>query len=146
MARWAKRVVAIDNNPEALTAARERAAREGLDNIVFLREDLHRLSLPDGRKDLVVLSQSLHHVEDPEAVVREAARILKSGGKMTLLELLPHEERWVQERLGHRHLGFEPGALERLLKKAGFSALDHETHPREAASSFRVFRLTGVKR
>lgn len=146
IAQWAKRVVAIDNNPAALDAAKERAADAGLTNVTFLAEDLHRLSLPDGKKDLVVLSQSLHHVQDPSAVLGEAARILKRGGRVTLLELMPHEETWVTDRLGHRHLGFDPDALERLLKDAGFQSIDRETHPREPSSPFRVFRLTGEKR
>jgi ArsR family transcriptional regulator len=145
IARWAKRVVAIDNNPSALAAAKQRAAHAGVSNIAFLGEDLHALSLPDAKKDLVVLSQSLHHVSEPLAVLREAARILKPGGKVTILELLPHEELWVRERLGHRHLGFEPEALDELLKKVGFGAIDREAHARQPDSPFRVFRLTGVK-
>jgi len=146
MARWAKRVVAIDNSPSALSRAKARAAREGVKNITFLQQDLHALTLPDARRDLVVLSQSLHHVQEPRAVLREAARILKKGGKLTVLELCPHSETWVMDQLGHRHLGFDPDALEALMRREGFGAIDRETHPREGASAFRVFRLTGVKR
>jgi 2-polyprenyl-3-methyl-5-hydroxy-6-metoxy-1,4-benzoquinol methylase len=146
IARWARRVVAIDMSASALVAAKERAQREGVKNVTFLREDLHALSLGNGTKDLVVLSQSLHHVADPSAVLREAARILKTGGRVALLELFPHPETWVTERLGHRHLGFSPEGLEKMLGKLGFGSLDREDHPRAAASPFRVFRLTGVKR
>lgn len=146
MARWASRVWAIDQSQAALTQARERAAREGRTNISFLREDLHRLSLPTGERDLVVISQSLHHVESPPAVLAEAARILKPGGKLVLLELMPHDERWVLERLGHRHLGFAPETLESSLREVGFGSLSRETHAREGASPFRVFLLTGVKK
>lgn len=145
IAQWAKKVTAIDYSPHALEKARERARREGISNIGFLREDLHDLSLPTGKTDLVVLSQSLHHMEDPEAVVREAARILKRGGRAVVLELMPHEERWVTERLGHRHLGFSPETLERQLEQAGFGQIRCETHARDASSPFRVFLLTGVK-
>ena len=42
----------------------------------------------------------------------EAARILKRGGKIVVLELMPHDEQWVKERLGHFHLGFEPDRLD----------------------------------
>lgn len=145
IARWARRVWAIDQNSEALAQAKERAAREGCTNIQFLCEDLHRLSLPSGERDLVVISQSLHHVDSPAAVLAEAARLLKPGGKLVLLELMPHEERWVLERLGHKHLGFAPEFLEAALKEAGFHSITREAHARDGANPFRVFLLTGVK-
>jgi ubiquinone/menaquinone biosynthesis C-methylase UbiE/DNA-binding transcriptional ArsR family regulator len=149
MARWAKRVTAIDRSPSALAQARERAAREGVKNIAFLQEDLRRLSLADGKQDLVVISQSLHHVEQPSATLAEAARILRRGGKVVVLELMPHDERWVLERLGHLHLGFDPARLEGELRKAGFRQLTREVQGRNGAlrgGEFRVFLSTGVKR
>jgi 2-polyprenyl-3-methyl-5-hydroxy-6-metoxy-1,4-benzoquinol methylase len=146
LARWARSVVAIDQNPEALGQARSRARREGLRNVTFVREDLHSLSLSGSTVDLVVLSQSLHHVEEPEAVLREAARLLRPRGKVVVLELMPHDETWVRGRLGHRHLGFSPARLEASLKRAGFGSLGREVHAREATSPFRVFLLTGEKR
>ncbi len=146
IARWARSVVAIDQSRSALAQARARAKREALRNVTFLQEDLHHLSLASEGLDLVVLSQSLHHVEDPPAVLSEAARILKPGGKVVVLELTPHNETWVKERLGHRHLGFEPTALEHLLRRVGFGSLSREVHAREASSAFRVFLLTGEKR
>lgn len=146
IASWARQVVAIDANADVLEKARERARREGLQNVTFVAEDLHRLSLPDAEQDLVVISQSLHHVEAPSGVLREAARILKSSGRIVVLELMPHEEKWVRERLGHKHLGFEPEQLRADLESAGFEHLQLTTHAREGASSFRVFLLTGEKR
>ncbi|MFZ5470822.1 MAG: ArsR/SmtB family transcription factor [Myxococcota bacterium] len=146
MARWAKRVVAIDRSTDALAKAKERAARERLKNVRFLRKDLHALSLPDASVDLVVLSQSLHHVEDPPAVLREAARILRRGGRVMVLELMPHGEKWVKERLGHLHLGFSPVRLEGELARAGFTAVTRESHAKNGGTEFRVFLLTGAKR
>ncbi|MBZ4400530.1 metalloregulator ArsR/SmtB family transcription factor [Myxococcus faecalis] len=145
LGRWARHVWAIDQNAVALEQARERAAGEGLTNVSFLCEDLHRLSLNSGQLDLVVISQSLHHVEEPAAVLAEAARLLKPGGRLVVLELMPHDERWVVDRLGHRHLGFEPSQLEASLREQGFAQLTRESHARDGASPFRVFLLTGVK-
>ena len=95
IARWADQVYAIDQSRSVLQQAKARAEREGLTNVRFLRQDLHRLSLSDAMLDLVVISQSLHHVQEPRAVLGEAFRILKAGGRLILLELMPHEERWV---------------------------------------------------
>ncbi|MFY1824351.1 ArsR/SmtB family transcription factor [Myxococcus fulvus] len=145
LGRWARHVWAIDQNAVALEQARERAAGEGLTNVSFLCEDLHRLSLKSGQLDLVVISQSLHHVEEPAAVLAEAARLLKPAGRLVVLELMPHDERWVVDRLGHRHLGFEPSQLEASLREQGFAQLTRESHARDGASPFRVFLLTGVK-
>jgi ArsR family transcriptional regulator len=146
VARWAKKVTAIDRSGSALASARARAKREGLSNIAFLQEDLCELSLPPGQLDLVVLSQSLHHVDAPSRVLAEAARVLKRGGRVVALELLPHEEAWVTEQLGHKHLGIPPEEVEAWMREHGFGKLTREVHARAASSPFRVYRLTGVKR
>jgi ArsR family transcriptional regulator len=146
IARWAKSVVAVDSSKAALDEARARAKKAGLKNVSFLREDLQKLSLPSGRTDLVVISQSLHHMEAPERVLEQAARILRKGGTAMVLELMPHEESWVVERLGHKHLGFAPEWIERAMSQAGFGRISLEAHPREGGSPFRAFLMTGVKR
>ena len=145
MGRWAKSVIAIDANPQALAKARERAeaAGEGLARrIRFVKDDLHALSLKAASLDLVVISQSLHHVESPEKVVREAARVLKPGGYCVLVELLPHKEKWVVDRLGHRWLGFEPDAVRGWLKSAGFTRLELDASVSRTTEPFRVFLFT----
>lgn len=146
LARWAKKVVAIDRAASSLEQARARAAKAALQNITFLEADLHKLPLPGGKKDLVVISQSLHHVAEPGAVLQEAARLLKPQGRIVVLELMPHQEKWVQEQLGHVHLGFEPQVLQKELAEAGFKNVDFTPYPREGASPFRVFLLTGAKK
>lgn len=146
IAKWAKQVIAIDQSRAALDQSRQRAKAAGLANIRFLREDLHRLTLPDAHLDLVVVSQSLHHMEDPRAVLGEAFRILKPGGRLIVVELMPHGETWVQDRLGHRHLGFEPAELEKVLGVLGFARVARVAHDRVAGSPFRVFMLNGEKK
>jgi 2-polyprenyl-3-methyl-5-hydroxy-6-metoxy-1,4-benzoquinol methylase len=145
IARWARKVVAIDQSAPTLERARERVRREELKNVELVCEDLHQLSLPDGKQDLVVISQSLHHVKEPRAVLREAARILKPEGRLVVLELMPHQEKWVLERLGHQHLGFSPKVLEEGMRQVGFGQIASETHARDGGSPFRVFMLKGVK-
>lgn len=146
LAKWAKKVVAIDRSSSSLEQAKARAEKAGAENISFLEADLHKLPLPAGKKDLVVISQSLHHVAEPADVLKEAARLLKPQGRIVVLELMPHQEKWVQEQLGHIHLGFEPKVLEQHLADAGFKNVVFTPYPREAASPFRVFLLTGARK
>ena len=145
LCRWARRVTAVDRSPEALVQAAARAAREGRDNVTFLEADLQALPVPEASFDLVVASQCLHHVESPAAVLREAARILRPGGRLAVLELMPHAEAWVKERLGHLHLGFEPEVLSAQASRAGFQAVSVIPTGRDVPSAFRVFLMNGVK-
>lgn len=145
LARWARRVTAIDRSGSALAQAKERADREGLKNIEFLEADLHALPLPTGKKDLVVISQSLHHVDQHERVLAEAARILKPLGRVVVLELLPHDEQWVKSRLGHLHLGFQPEPLIAAMKAVGLHNAQLTPAPRDAASPFKAFLLTAQR-
>lgn len=145
LARWAKHVTAIDRSESALTKARAEAARQGLENITFLAADLGELPLPSASVDLVVVSQSLHHVTSIEAVLAEGARLLKLGGRMVVLELLPHDEEWVRSRLGHQHLGFDPVAVEKAMRAAGLDAAPTVPAPRDTTSPFKAFLLTGTR-
>jgi ArsR family transcriptional regulator len=145
LARWAHRVTAIDRSAQALAAARARAEREGLSNIQFVEADLHALPKTFRGKDLVVISQSLHHVEQPERVLEGAARMLKPAGRVVVLELMPHQEEWVKPRLGHHHLGFEPAALVAAMSAAGFSEVQLTPSARDGGSPFRAFLLTGAR-
>jgi ArsR family transcriptional regulator len=70
--------------------------------------------------DLALLSQVLHCLEDPEAALAEARRILAPGGRLLVLELRRHDESWVRARLGHIHLGFTPSELRKFMRDAGF--------------------------
>ncbi len=145
LARWARHVTAIDRSESALTKARAEAARQGLHNITFLAADLEHLPLERASVDLVVVSQSLHHVDSIEHVLAEGARVLKPGGRMVVLELLPHDEAWVKSRLGHQHLGFAPDAVEQAMREVGLEHTQSVPAPRDATSPFKAFLLIGTR-
>lgn len=119
IARWARRVLAVDRSAAVLARARALARRHGVTNIVWKRGEIERLPLPARSVDLALLSQALHHAEAPLRALTEAVRITRPGGRVLVMDLRAHEEHWVRERLGDRWLGFRDDELARLLRQAG---------------------------
>lgn len=110
LATRARKLVAIDADPEALaTLPAPIEARVGR---------LESPPLRRGEVDLIVLSQSLHCVDDPVAALAACLPGLARDGRIAVLDLAPHPHEWVRHRLGHRHLGFAD--LGGMLKEAGF--------------------------
>ena len=120
IAAWAEWVVGVDRDPAAIRRARGRSKRRGVDNVRWREGDVERLPLADGTVDLALMSQVLHALEDPAAALAEARRILAPGGRVVVLDLRQHGEKWVRARLGHVRLGFTPVELRTLLGDAGF--------------------------
>jgi ArsR family transcriptional regulator len=143
IASWAKRVFAIDCNETLLRAAREKAS--GLDNIEFRTETMEDVSLPAESVDLVVISQALHYLDAPEKAICEAYRILVRGGRVLILDLLPHDEQWVLSQLRHRVMGFETPELKRMLKQAVFSSIRTDARAKQGPEKFRVVIATAIK-
>jgi ubiquinone/menaquinone biosynthesis C-methylase UbiE len=71
-----------------------------------------------GGADLVVLARVLHHVARPQDVITGAARLLKSGAHLAVIERAPHDDESARER-GAVWLGFEPARLQNWLEQAG---------------------------
>jgi len=145
-ALWARRVFAVDRSKESLARARALAARRKVRNIVWKRGALERVPLGDASVDLVLLSQSLHHAETPAAVLAEARRILRRGGRLLLLDLRKHDEAWVKSALGDRWLGFTDGALKELLTGAGFADVTVRVGAKRSGDPFTVLIGAGTNR
>lgn len=142
VARWAGRVVAVDDDPRALVEARAHPRREAPSpreaRVRFLRSPLTRVSLPDAGFHLALLAQSLGPVEHPETALAEAARLVRPGGTVLVLDLLPHREAWVRARLGHLRQGVAPARLAAWLAGAGLSDVRVEPAARRRGDPFVV--------
>ena len=145
-ARWARSVVGVDRSQKVLDRARALAERRGVKNVQWKKGDLARLPLRDGSVDVALLSQTLHHVRRPEDALAEAARVLRPGGRVLVLDLREHEEAWVRERLGDARLGFADRELEQLLRGAGFTDVKVRVGTRQTGDPFVVLIGSGVKR
>lgn len=134
----AARVVAVDFSAVMLGTARERMrAAPGSAAVDYVRGDLEDLPLADGIADGVVASLVLHHAAQPAVAIREMARILRPGGRLVLVDFLPHGEEWLKEEEGDVWLGFEPATVRQWLEHAGFGRLLVEDAPPPTSSGRR---------
>ncbi|MEW5983199.1 MAG: metalloregulator ArsR/SmtB family transcription factor [Acidobacteriota bacterium] len=145
-AAWARRVVAIDRSSAVLRSARALAARRGVTNITWKKGEIERVPLPDASVDVALLSQALHHAAHPEIAVAEAARIVRRGGRVLVLDLRPHGQEWVRDRLGDRWMGFPDHALEQFLTDAGLDGIRTQVGARRAGGPFTVVVASGRKK
>jgi ArsR family transcriptional regulator len=134
LAQRAKLVIAVDSSAKMLEFGREQAARNGIDNVDFRLGDMEEAPIEDASVDLVFFSQSLHHALHPDRAVHEAARILRPGGRIAILDLSKHRFEEARELYLDERLGFSEAELMDLLEKAGFqgvttSIVDRETEP-----------------
>jgi ArsR family transcriptional regulator len=68
--------------------------------------DAHAPPIEPGGADLVTIHQVLHFLSDPARAVHEAARLLKSGGRLVIVDFAPHSLEFLREEHAHRRLGF----------------------------------------
>ena len=117
----AARALGFDLSHDMLTYARMKLDRAGLAHAQARHGDLYNVPLPDGAADAVFLHQVLHFLDDPAAAVAEAARLLKPGGRLLVVDFAPHELEFLREQSAHRRLGFASDQLKRWLKESGLS-------------------------
>jgi len=126
-----EKVIGVDYSQPMLDRVRAKAERAGVKNLELRLGDLESLPLAAGEVDVVVLSQALHHAEQPARALAEAHRVLAPGGRLLLLDLLKHRERWTREKFQDRWPGFHSRELVQWLGDAGFGDADCSVVARE---------------
>ena len=111
--------VGVDASKSMLALARARLGRAGLQHCSVRLADMYRLPLADAGFDLALLQMVLHHAEDPAGVIAEAARVLRPGGTLVVVDLAAHDRPDIAARLAHRWPGFSEAAMRDLLAGAG---------------------------
>ena len=144
-ARWARHVTAVDRSPGVLARAKALAARRKCTNITWKKGELEELPIDNQAMDVALLSQALHHAAEPAQAIEEAVRILKPGGRLLILDLRPHDETWVRDKLGDRWFGFSDDQLTGLLTRAGLTDVKVTLGARTTNDPFAVVLAIGTK-
>jgi demethylmenaquinone methyltransferase/2-methoxy-6-polyprenyl-1,4-benzoquinol methylase/ArsR family transcriptional regulator len=139
IAPLANRAVGIDQSPAMLSLARARIAQSGLRNVLLRQGDIYAPPVERDAYDLVVIHQVLHFLDDPARALREAARTLRPGGRLIVVDFAAHEEEYLREQFAHRRLGFSAEEIASFLGEAGL--VDVETR-RIAPASGESSKLT----
>lgn len=144
----AKAAIGFDVNRRMLAYARARMDRLGLTHVQLRHGDLFNLRLADASADGVVLHQVLHFLDDPASAIEEAARILRPGGRLLVVDFAPHDLEELRENFAHRRLGFSRGQMARWLDEAGLSLADYRqlaADPAAGGQSLTVCLWGGIK-
>ncbi|MCZ6506440.1 MAG: metalloregulator ArsR/SmtB family transcription factor [Acidobacteria bacterium] len=144
LAPFVDKVIAVDNSEAMLEAAAARL--QPLANIELRPGRLEALPIANAELDAAILSLVLHHILEPERVLAEAARALRPGGRLLVVEMHAHEHEEYRARMGHVWLGFTEEQIARWCEAAGLADLRSTALPAEAqAKGPTLFVTTGVK-
>ncbi len=113
-------VVALDNSPEMLRLARARLQHLAPGRVELVQGDFAELPFADAAFDTVLFHQVLHYAQSPEAVLAEAARVTRPGGRVAIVDFAPHDREELRSAQAHVRLGFADEQVRGLMTAAGF--------------------------
>jgi len=130
LAPHVKRAVGVDVSPEMLAIARDRLARAHINHAQVRLADAYRLPFPNGGAisgfDAVLFHQVLHYLDDPQAAVVEAARVMRAGGRLLIADFAPHDLEFLRTDFAHRRLGFSDREVQGWFAAAGLKPIASE--------------------
>jgi ArsR family transcriptional regulator len=131
LARRCKKVIAVDNSEKIVAFGAAKAKKNNLKNLEFRLGDLQNPPIEPESVDLVILSQALHHAEDPAKAILGGWKILQPGGQLMILDLARHHFEQAHELYGDRWLGLSESDLHHWLEATGFKRIEINIVARE---------------
>jgi len=111
----------IDMSREMLAIARSNLEAATLPHCQVRQGDLFHLPNSPESFDLAIIHQVLHFVDDQALAIAEAARVLKPGGKLVIVDFAPHDLESLRQKDNHRRLGFADSEAQSWFAQAGLT-------------------------
>lgn len=145
LAPHARAVTGVDISATLVAAARERLKANP--QVRLLEGDMHALPLEPAQFDHVFLMHALAYTRRPQDALKEAARMLRPGGRLVVTALNAHQHKATMQSYDHVNLGIAPAALRRLLEQAGLDVdLCRVTSREERPPYFEVITALARRR
>ena len=132
IAPFVGKVIAIDDSAAMLTAARRRLA--AMTNVDVRSGRLEALPIDDGSVDAALLFLVLHYVPEPSEAIAEARRVLKPGGRLLIVDMMPHDRGNLLHEMGHVWSGFSEEQITEMFEAAGISGGRYHPLPADEAA------------
>jgi ubiquinone/menaquinone biosynthesis C-methylase UbiE len=133
-----ERGLGLDLSLDMLLLARDRLERAGLKNCSVRQGDLYDLPLVNDSFDVVILHQVLHFLDDGARAIHEAARVLRPGGRLLVVDFAPHEQEFLREQFAHRRLGFASETMTQWMAASGLEPVLHKSLKPEPGSDGKI--------
>ena len=133
-----ERGLGLDLSLDMLLLARDRLERAGLKNCSVRQGDIYDLPLTNDSFDVVILHQVLHFLDDGARAIHEAARVLRPGGRLLVVDFAPHEQEFLREQFAHRRLGFAPETVTQWITASGLEPVLHKSLTPEQGSEGKI--------
>jgi len=124
-----ERGLGLDLSLDMLALARARLDHAGLKHCSVRHGDIYDLALPRDSFDAVIIHQVLHFLDDSARAIAEAARVLRPGGRLLVVDFAPHDLEFLREEHAHRRLGFAAETVTQWLQAAGLDVVRQLTLP-----------------
>ncbi|MFN7733773.1 MAG: ArsR/SmtB family transcription factor [Pirellula sp.] len=118
LAPWVEQIVAVDASQAMLHAARKRL--KDIDNVDLRKGELTELPIDAGGLTLAMMALVLPYLSDPQRGLAEAARATRPGGRLIVMDMMPHDRVEYREELGQTWMGFSRLQMEGWMESSGW--------------------------